>query len=103
MDERGGHYALNSSQNKTHTVIRAKNPSHVIHFKGLVMVLLPSPVAEHIYCEGDSTNNHVAFALTVSKCCLGSFKRLLNFSVPHCHRDRKDDFTELFLKEKYLG
>lgn len=67
------------------------------------MVVLSSPAAEHIYCEGNSTNNHVAFALTVSKCCLGSFKRQLNFSVPYCHRDRKNDFTELFLKEKYLG
>lgn len=65
-------------------------------FYKLVMVLFPSPAAEHIYCEGNCTNNRVAFALTVSKCCLGSFKRQLNFSVPHCHRDRTDDFTELF-------
>lgn len=72
-------------------------------FYKLVMVLLPSPPAEDMYCEGNSTNNHVAFAPAVSKCCLRSFKRLLNFSIPHCHRDRKDDFTELFLKEKYLG
>lgn len=67
------------------------------------MVLLPSPAAEHIYCEGNSTNNRVAFALTVSKCRLGSFKRQLNFSVLHYHRARMDDFTELFLKEQYLG
>ena len=72
-------------------------------FYKLVMVLPPSLAAGHIYCEGNSTNNHVVFALTLSKCCLGSFKRQLNSSVPHCHRDRKNDFTELFLKEKYLG
>ena len=55
------------------------------------------------YCGGNSTNNHVAFALTVSKCSLGSFKRQLNFSAPYTPRDREDAFTELFLKEKYTG
>lgn len=72
-------------------------------FYKLVMVLLLSPAAERIYCERNSTNNRVAFALTVSKCHLGSCKRQLNFSVFHYHRDRTDDFTELFLKEQYLG
>lgn len=68
------------------------------------MVLPPIPCSRtHLLWRKTAKNNHVAFALTVSKCCLGSFKRQLNFSVPHCHRDRKDDFTELFLKEKYLG
>lgn len=53
-----------------------------------VTVFLPSPRAEHIYCEGNGTNNHVAFAL--STCSLGSLKRQLNLFAPHSHRDRKD-------------
>lgn len=91
------------ARKETHTVIRAKNPKHVMDFTGLSW-FYSHPLQQSAFTVKETAqNNHVAFALTVSKCCVGSFKTQLNFSVPHCHRDRMDDCTELFLKEKYLG
>ena len=91
------------ARKETHTVIRAKNPKHVMDFTGLSW-FYSHPLQQSAFTVKETAqNNHVAFALTVSKCCVESFKTQLNFSVPHCHRDRMDDCTELFLKEKYLG
>lgn len=51
-------------------------------FYKLVMVLALSPAAEDTYTVKETAmSNHVAFAPTVSKCCLVSIKRQLNFSV----------------------
>lgn len=55
-------------------------------------------------CEGRNTNKHVAFALTVSKCSLRSFKRQLNFSASCIDRHtRRTPSPQRLLKEKYLG
>lgn len=63
--------------------------------------LLQFPAAERIYCKGKSTNNRVAWALTVSKMLFRELQ--LNLSAPRCHKDRADVFTEIFLEEKSRG
>jgi len=79
-------------------VIGAKNPKHVMDFISMSWCYSHPLQQSTFYGEGNCTNNHIASALTVSKMFF-----LLNFPAPHSHRDRGDDFTELFLKEKYLG
>lgn len=61
-------------------------------FYKLVMVLLRFPAAEHIYCEGEGTNNRVASAPTVSKMLFRELQ--LNLSAPRCQRDRLDVFRD---------